>query len=728
MRILAALGCLALAAAAWVYWRQPRVRDLGPRLISNQTSQPLALVGDHFRPGLRVNVGEVELTATVLDAQHAYVRVPPHLLPESEDSADVTVTVGHSHATLTIVNDAAFADLFDLALSPDGKTAFAISPTTDTLYTIDLASKSVHASAVGDGPSALQTWVDAAGRAWLVATHYYDEHLWLVPIAGNTDARRELVGPVGAAGVTIAGQVAFVAGQVSDEVWAIDLADGHVLWKRPVAPNPRALAAQGDLLAVGSLQTGEVDVLRQSDGVQLSAIAPGPGVSIIGGHTEKFAPFVMGGTAPRALVAAPSLGRVLMSSVGPNVGPNAARMEVSMNGGVASLDVAHGRYERHLGLGAGVTEGLAFDDTRARLYAADIGAGEVQIFDARALVASDETARHALVQSLAIPPPKDFPLVRPLTDFATEGRAGASLHSGPHALRLVGDTLYVLNRFSGTLAVIDVSGTAVLREQIPIVATVGQRERRRGEILYYADLGRSGMSCDTCHLDGHTAGVLFAKTQPMRIYRSPTVRGVRDTPPYFVPPVRVSLVDTAQFVGDRNRYHNPDLTSGEVSALAHFNALITNVANPFVGPDGAPRETLALPTGRDGHPRTGLAIFSTHCATCHPPPLFALDQDVRTRSQLVDVGTPRIFPLRPQLQDRFYKGFPPPSLLGAWDVFPMLNSGMAGLHVSNDGRIEMSDRSALHQVLTTYATAAHGGLASLSESEKDDVFAYVLSL
>ena len=74
------------------------------------------------------------------------------------------------------------------------------------------------------------------------------------------------------------------------------------------------------------------------------------------------------------------------------------------------------------------------------------------------------------------------------------------------------------------------------------------------------------MSCDSCHLEGHDEGILFEKTHPLRIYRSPTVRGTRETPPYFTPASTFSLAETSRIVGDRNRYMNPTLTESEVRA------------------------------------------------------------------------------------------------------------------------------------------------------------------
>jgi hypothetical protein len=108
-------------------------------------------------------------------------------------------------------------------------------------------------------------------------------------------------------------------------------------------------------------------------------------------------------------------------------------------------------------------------------------------------------------------------------------------------------------------------------------------------------MGRSGMSCDSCHPEGHDEGVLFEKTHPLRIYRSPTVRGARETPPYFTPASTRSLAETARMVGDRNRYMNPTLTESEVRQLTLFSATVTNLPNPYRGPDGAPPAAVALP-------------------------------------------------------------------------------------------------------------------------------------
>ena len=725
---------------------RPRLISVGPRLTSNETSQPLSVHGERLVPGLKLVLGPPlsrELPLVVVDSRHAYARLPTGLAL-SEDLPQVVVEArlaldggapGEGTARLTVVNDAAFPDLTALALSPDGRTLHVASPTTDTVFSLDVASGRVERLVVGDGPTALATWKDAQGRSWLGVAHRYQPELRLYALDAPGSAPTVLPAPLGAHGLEVDGArgVAFVAEHVRDRVHALSLEDGAVKWSAAVDPNPRALARWNDLLAVGSLQTGQLELLRQADGTRVSTVVPGPGVSILGGHTEPFREQVMGGKAPRALVASERLGRLFMASLGPNVGPNPKRMEVSANSGVAVVDPARGDYVRHRGFGAGVTEGLALDDAAGLLYAADVGIGRVRVLDARALVGGEKAARGAVLQELALAPPEGTPRIRPAADFTVKGRAGEELHSGPRALALSpdGGTLYVLNRFTRTVAVVDVrearSGRARVVHQLPVVAARGHAKRRLGQVLYYVDLGRTGITCDGCHIEGHTGGVFYEKTRPNRIYRSTTVLGSRDTPPYFTPASHHSLADTAGFVGARNRFHNPDPSPEEVEALSLFNALMATPPNPFRGADGAPLETVELPDGRAGHPARGRELFEGKgkCMECHPPPLYTLDQDPATRGQYLDVGTPVALPLRPEQQD-LVTGAAPPSLVGTWDVWPLLTSATAGYAVK-DGRLVVDTRFPLRALLET-SGPKHGDTRALTPEERDDLLAFLLTL
>ncbi|WP_323383375.1 MtsA protein [Myxococcus dinghuensis] len=727
----------------------PRLVSVGPRLTSNETSQPLALHGERLVPGLRLSLGpplSLELPVTVVDAGHAFARLPGHV-PLSEDLTQAVVEARlvapagspapEGSAPLTVVNDTAFPDLTAMVASPDGGRLFILSPPTDTVFSLDVASGKVEARAVGDGPSAFATWKDARGKAWLGVVHRYQPELRVYALDEGADvAPRVLPAPLGASGLEVDGAraVAYVAEQVEDRVRALSLEDGRERWSARVDPNPRALARWKDLLAVGSLQTGQLELLRQADGALVSTVVPGPGVAIVGGYTERFRAQVMGGKAPRALVASEKLGRVFMASLGPNIGPNPQRMEVSNNSGVAVVDPARAEFVRHRGFGAGVTEGLALDESTGLLYAADVGIGRVRVLDARALMSnSDAEARGAVLQELALPPPEGTPRIRPAEDFQKKGRAGEELHSGPRSVVLSPDgrTLYVLNRFTRTVAVVDVrearAGKARVLRQLPVVPSRAQAKRRLGQVLYYVDLGRTGITCDGCHVEGHTGGVFYEKTKPNRIYRSPTVLGSRDTPPYFTPASQHSLMETARFVGGRNRFHDPDPTDEEVEALTLFTSLMVTPPNPFRGEDGAPRETVTLPDGRSGHPARGRALFEGRgrCTECHPAPLYTLDQDAATRGQYLDVGTPIALPLRVELQD-LVVGAAPPSLVGTWDMWPLLTSATAGYGV-RDGHLVVETRFPLRAVLES-AGPKHGGASDLTPAERDDLLAFLLTL
>jgi hypothetical protein len=720
-------------------------------VVSNQTSQPLALYGQRFEEGMRLRLGppfDRELSTTVLDVNHAFARLPADLdIPPARSQQTITLSLigsstpstgpGISTVTAMIVNDSHFPDLIALTLSHDGKMAFAASLTTDVVYAIDWRESQVSNIAVGDGPSALSTWVDPNGREWLVVVHEFVGKLLLISADGKKE-QKALPAPAYATGLVVdqSAHTAYVAEHATDSVVALKLSEGaRVLWQTPVQPNPRALAVAGKFLAVGSLQTGEVQLLDRATGRSVRQIAPTPNTSIIGGKTEPYAKYIMGGKAVRALVFSERLGQLFVSSIGPNIGPNPDRWEVSPNSGVGVIDPNTGKFTKHLGFGAGVTEGMALDDGASILYAADIATGVVRMVDARQILHDGVSASRVLLGEISVPPPEAFPTVRPAEDYGVSGRAGIELYSGPKAVALTPDrsTLLVLNRFTGTLGIYDVRRVpqkpAIAKSQISVVDTLTQRSRRMGQILYFSDVGKTGMSCDACHLEGHTEGVFFAKTHPMRIYRAATVRGSRETPPYFTPASTQSIRETAKEVGNRNRFHNPDLTEDEINRLALYTEDITTLPNPFVGVDGSPMENLKLPDGHVGHPRRGMKLFEgvAECVQCHPPPLFTTDQDPATRGRYLDVGTPTALPIRLEMQE-LKSGFAPPSLLGAWDIFPMLGSGAAGFEAGADGTLAVATRFPLRTVVEVYGRPPHGNAAALNDQQRDDLLAYLLSL
>ena len=709
---------------------------MGPRLVSNQTSQPLSVVGEGLVVGMALQLAapvSKSFPLVILDPQHAFARLPAGIASGSFPEAviDVTISGATGKAALRLINDTSFPDLTALTRSRDSSLLFALSGTTDTVFRVEPRTKQVTALPVDDGPSALATWVDADAVEWLVVAHQFSPTIVLIKMT-DPSVRRSWPGPANAAGLCVAEGKAFVAEQARDSVTAIELTSGKELWRTTVAPNPRELIIAGKSLLVGSVATGVLEQLDSATGAVQNSIEPGPGVPIIGGGTAKYAAAVMNGKALRSLVWSARLSTAFVASIGPNIGPNADKMEVSMNGGVGAVDLAKG-WRRHLGFGAGVTEALALDEPRGLLYATDMGLGLVRVIDAKKLAGGDEGAAKALIQEIALRPPAGFPSIRPAEDFNVKGRAGPSLHSGPRTLSLSADEkrLFVLERFTGTIAVLDVSrdGKAEWVDQLAVTNALTQPTRRLGQVLFHADLGRTAMSCDACHLEGHGEGVLFEKTTPLRIYRSTTLRGSRETPPYFTPASTTSMGETSKVVGARNRFHNPDPTPTEIEALTLYVSLIPTLPNPFVGADGAPVQSLVLPDGKTGQPRNGLLLFEgkAGCAPCHPAPQFTTDQDPSTRGRFIDVGTPRFMPLREAQQNTRFEGFGIPALVGSWDVFPMLTTGLAGLAARPDGAVRVMTRFPLRVAVENWAPR-HGRADLLTEAERNDLLAYVMSL
>ena len=60
---------------------------------------------------------------------------------------------------------------------------------------------------------------------------------------------------------------------------------------------------------------------------------------ILGGRTERFSAQIMGGTAIRALTYSEKLKVVFGAGIGPNIGPNAERMEEVQRADAAPLPI-----------------------------------------------------------------------------------------------------------------------------------------------------------------------------------------------------------------------------------------------------------------------------------------------------------------------------------------------------------------------------------------------------
>jgi hypothetical protein len=211
---------------------------------------------------------------------------------------------------------------------------------------------------------------------------------------------------------------------------------------------------------------------------------------------------------------------------------------------------------------------------------------------------------------------------------------------------------------------------------------------------------------------------------------------------------------------------------------ATYAKAVTFFPNPNLAADGSFSTAVPLPGGGTGDAIRGAEVFDQlACQTCHPEPLFTIDQlrpfDPSGLGQPVrmrEVNTPVFIPLRTKCQDVNRPtggdgsvGFSVPTLRGIWDTFPLLMSGAAGLGSAgaepgfsagctpgsagccaelasplNPGGIAVpaqhltvTTKDALRAVLTAPLAvpgSGHGAALGLSPGDLDALIAYIRSL
>lgn len=724
------------AAASISPANTPRLTAIAPRMISNASSYPVMIYGEHLSEGTVLSIRArppLRVPTKKIDDRHLTARIPAGLevldaLSIGNVSAVLIDTRGSTvagEARLTVANDLDFPTPYAMELGDENSGPWILSRTTDELR----AAKSGEIRKTCDRPRAAARWKNS-------------------PVVLCEEGALEIFGkpPRNIAGVREAADlaidetknIAYIADRALDKIHAVDLDTLTVKFELPSGVNPQtlALAEQGSTLIAGNYQSADISIIDLATRTE-KRIRPKPGTPIIGGHTEKFTADIMGGTAARGLAYSESLHLVFAATLGPNIGPNAARMEVTENGGISVIDAKNARWLRHVSILYGVPDAIALDDRRGILWVADGSTGRVVALDTKKLSESDTSARAAQLAVFELPVPAGVPLIRPEGDFGIEKRARLGLHFGAKALRASGESLFVMSRFSGEVLELDTRHVRTkklsIKNRWPAFANHPQEARRRGQVVYDTDLGNSRMTCDTCHPEGHSGGIMFSKGRPIRIYRAPTCRAIRESPPYFTPSRLPSIKRTIIDVLARNRFQNPPPTEEEVSSATEYVGSIAVPPNPFHEADGSLPAELLLPDGTRGRPVRGLALFEgkAGCATdrCHPPPHFTADQDPDTRGLLELLETPVALMLRPEQQD-LEKNFgqPPPSLSGVWDQFPLFLSGAGGNEVQADGTIAATHPFALRWMLENPAWKKHTGEAALSAEEISDLLAYLMTL
>lgn len=572
-----------------------------------------------------------------------------------------------------------------LALNADGSRLLTANQSAGTVSLVDPESGRVlDELATGERPAGVAFAPDGK-RA--VVTHWYGYDLAILDVGPET---LEVVGRLGVGpeprGVVIAqdGRTAYVAVGVANEVVRVDLDEPKVTGRLEVGREPRdlAIAPDGSKLLVGNARAGTLSVIDlpawsvertlPTDGANLRQVAIDPDGSR--GYVANM--YVRGFATTQRNI-----------DVGWVLGQRVTRVPLDGDGPYQTLSLDP------QGKAAADAHGVAISPDGALLAVSLGGTHEVMLFrtDRDRLPWRSNGSRDLIAPELIRDGDDRFhrvPLGGRPTEivFAPDGR-----------------TLYVANFLADAVQVIDAEEARLIRT-IPLGGPEEISLARRGEALFH-DATRSfnqWYSCGTCHTDGgHTNGLDFdtmndgwhdystAHTRSRK--KVPSLRRVARTGPWTWHGWQEELGD-AMIESFTKSMQGPKPDPEDVRAVVAYLETLDYPPNPYRAPDGSLTEAA----------QRGMEVFRSSkaaCASCHSGPEF-------TDGKIHKVGL--------EEPGDVYKGYNPPSLRGLYDKDPYLHDGRA---------------ADLREVLTKWHNPEDvTGLGSLTDSELDDLIAYLKSL
>jgi DNA-binding beta-propeller fold protein YncE len=538
----------------------------------------------------------------------------------------------------SIASDVPHRSPVDLVLTPDGRFLLTANQGSATVSLVRIDNGKIVAEvACGSRPSAIVITPDA--RRVLV-TGASSGTLELFDLAGETltPAGRIQLGfsPHGIA-VSPDGKVAYVALTTAHMIAAVDLARLEVLRRIPCGRWPRyvALSPDGRRLAVGANADGGVAVI-DTGLCEQAYLEDFNGLNL--GHMQvskdgKYVYFpwivyrhnpITANNIRQGWVLASRIARVKLD------GP--ARREA------IALDPQ----------GKAVSDpfGLALSPDERWLAASASGTQELLVFKLSGLPFQDYGG------------PGDHINAELLQDSSRFFRI--SLGGRPMAVRFDADgaRIYVANYLLDAVQVINQADRRV-EQTFHLGGPKEPSLARKGEAIFFD--GRRSLdqwySCHSCHYEGHTNAVAMDTRNDGRNGNFKTVlslRNVADTGPWtwhgwqkdIKAAMSKSLADTML---------GPEVTDDDVTALIAYLSTLRPPPNSYRNPDGSLPEAATR----------GEKLFQSEragCARCHPPPYY-------TDGKVHDVGL--------GASNDVFKGFNPPSLLGAYDRVLYLHDGRA---------------------------------------------------
>jgi len=264
---------------------------------------------------------------------------------------------------------------------------------------------------------------------------------------------------------------------------------------------------------------------------------------------------------------------------------------------------------------------------------------------------------------------------------------------GPRAVAVAGHTACVVNYFSDTLDLVDLTAGQLKAVSVPLGPKPEMSLARKGE-FYFNDAGicRQGwQSCYSCHPGDARSDELNWDLLNDGIGNPKNTRSIllsHRTPPAMSLGVRSTAKEAV-----RAGIQHSLFTKQPEAVAAAMDAYLESL-KPVPSPrlvNGRP--SVAAERGEN-------VFYQAGCARCHPPGLF-------TNLRSYNVGTRRPF-------DQPTDKFDTPTLVEIWRTAPYLHDGSA---------------ATLREVLTARNPQDHHGITSnLSSGEIDDLCEYLLSL
>lgn len=485
--------------------------------------------------------------------------------------------------------------------SPDGSRLFAVDTPGGTLSVFDTTNPAmpILMKEIDVGLEPVSVTARSAAEVW-VCNILSDSVSVVDVVEGRVVATLRVVDEP--SDVTFAQGKAFVSAATRDEIHVFDAATLAPLGIVPVfGKDPRALATSADGTKVFALiqRSGGKETIIPEDLAPSQpaptnpALPPAPQASLIvrvddpawAGVIDYTLPdndvveidattlavtrnFTTVGTTNYDLVVHPGTGELFVANtkaLNPvrfenslrghavdsritrlTTGPTSAKTVVDLNGTVSYVLLPD---PAAMGVALSEPTGLALDASSNRLYVAAQGTDRIGILD----IATNNIVGRIEVGGT----PGDT-----VDTAAKRGPRGLALHPA-------GGWLYVHNRLSDTLTLIDTT-TQMVTTELPISSTdhVPAAIRIGRKFLYDAKLSGNGtMSCASCHIDGDTDGIAWDLGNTAGVMLPPPAQpfpfniGLVDFHPMKGPMVTQSLRGLAgtepfHWRGDRNTFQD----------------------------------------------------------------------------------------------------------------------------------------------------------------------------